>query len=176
MWDYLTWVHAQDRCQEDDEENLHFGMAFLVLNTGCFLMGYFIYCERQRLCMPRRLPREGTWARLYAGPREGLLCGGDICFRCLSYLTVTCLATKAPLHFYTLAFPPTLGQSVHEWKKKKNNTNSLEQVGLMHLPGASKTVVAPCEQSSPPPLLSCVELLFLIKRKMFCFAFVLLFF
>lgn len=95
-------------------------MAFLVLNTGCFLVGYFIYRGRQRSCMPRRLPREGTWARLYAGPREGLLCGGDICFRCLSYLTVTCLATKAPLHFYTLAFPPTLGQSVHERKKKNH--------------------------------------------------------
>lgn len=50
---YLTWVSAQDGCQQEDEENLHFGMAALVLSMSCFLVGHFICCGRQQLCMPR---------------------------------------------------------------------------------------------------------------------------
>lgn len=38
-------------------------------------------------------------------PREGLGCGGDICFRCLSYLTVTFLATNKQLHSATMHLP-----------------------------------------------------------------------
>lgn len=114
----LTWVHAQDCSQEEDKESLHFGIASVVLNTGCFLLGQFIYRGKQQLGMPRRLPCEGTWARLLAGPREGLVCGGDICIRCLSFVTVTLGATSSsspPLRPHPSSYP--LAKCSHKWKK-----------------------------------------------------------
>lgn len=114
----LTWVQAQDRSQQEDKQSLHFGVASLVLSMGCFVVGQFIYCGRQRLGMPRRLPAEGTWERLLTGPRKGLVCGGDICIKCLSYLTVTLGDTSGsspPLRPCFSSYPSA--ECSHKWKK-----------------------------------------------------------
>lgn len=116
----LTWVQAQDCSQQEDKASLHFGIASLVLNTDCFLPRRFIYCGRQQSGMPRRLPCEGTWAMLLTGPMEGLVSGGGICVRCLSYLTATFGATSSsspPLRPCLSSYP--WAKCSHEWKKPK---------------------------------------------------------
>jgi len=56
-----------------------------------------------------------------------------------------------PFHHYAPAFLPTLGQSVQVSGK---NPNSSEQGWPYAFPRVSEAVIAPCEQGSPPPLLS----------------------
>lgn len=64
----------------------------------------------------------------------------------------------APLHHYAPVFPPTLRQSVHTSGKKPK---FFRTTVALCLPRTSVVAVAPCEQGSPLPLLSWVELLWL---------------
>lgn len=88
----LTWVHAQERSQQEHKESLHLGITSLGLPLGCLLLGQVIYPGRPGV--PTRSSLRRHLRELLAGPREGLLC--VLGYLCLVPLLFPCHSPGSP--------------------------------------------------------------------------------